>query len=284
MLIVGMVFEGILHQVASSTDVVESDVVRIMAQPTLQCLSVHPHQSIGGSHPDIPLGIHVYAIGVDELAHQTLAITKMLQVLHLIVQAIQPLVGGYPVIPLHVVQEPIALAAHKLVGHLQLPESGHCRIRIEYLSLLWEEHQTLMPPYAAQVHFRIEETFWEMSVLECLRSCHIERYALRTSPSVAFVVESDGGDTTTNPGIVLGISHDMSLAIPHEDTLTCAYPQLAVSAHIKRGYRGCRQQRFTRNTRDSKGLRIQDQQASIVGTDIILSLVKKYIGNDMSSQ
>ena len=277
-----MVFEGILHQVASSTDVVENDVIRIVTQPTLQCLSVHLHQAIGGSHPDIALGILVHR--VDKLAHQSLAIAKVLQVLHLIVQAIQPLVGGYPVIPLHVVQEPIALAAHKLVGHLQLPESGHCRIRIEYLSLLWEEHQTLMPPYAAQVHFRIEETFWEMSVLECLRSCHIERYALRASPSVAFVVESDSGDATTKPGVVLGISHDMSLAIPHEDTLTCAYPQLAVSAHIKRGYRGCRQQRFTRNTRDSKALRIQDQQASIVGTDIILSLVKKYIGNDMSSQ
>ena len=112
-----------------------------------------------------------------------------------------------------------------------------------------------------------------MSILECLRSCHIERYALRTSPSVAFVVESDGSDTTTKPGIVLGISHNMPLTIPHKDALACAYPQLAIPTHIERGYRSGRQQRLTRNTGDGKGLRIQDQQTAIIGSDIILPFI-----------
>ena len=197
MFVVGMVFEGILHQIAASANVVESNVVWIMGKPIVQSLSVHLHQSVRTRHPDLSMTIHPHTIRIDKLAHQSLAIAEVLQVLHLIVQAEQSLVGGYPVIAFHIIQEAITLAAHEIVGHLQLSKLGHRRVGIEYLCQLREEHQSLMSSHTPEPQLRIEEAFREMRVLEGLRSSHIERQALRTSPSIAPAIKAQRGDTST---------------------------------------------------------------------------------------
>ena len=123
--IIHLVFPDILHQVAAPTHIIKTDTIRIVVQPILQSLLIYLHQAIWRSNPYMSFIIQAYTIRVDELAHQSLAISEMLQVFHLIVQTVQAMVCYYPIVPSHIIQESIIDASEQFTWHLQLSEVCH---------------------------------------------------------------------------------------------------------------------------------------------------------------
>ena len=130
----------------------------------------------------------------------------------------------------------------------------------------------------------LEKALREIGILESLRCRHIERYALRASPTITPLIKLEVGETSAKTGVILGISLQVAFAIPYKNTLCRTYPQSVIPTYVEGRNSCCFQQGLIRNAGNQKSLRIQYQQASIIGTYIILSFEINYISYNMGIQ